>query len=151
MMIIVIILLFRLPVSMMFHLYWFILFFFIYLISSEKVCPSYGNTGHADRHSCFDQCSPDATDQCESNKKCCFFLTSPCGYRCIVPKDDQPKSGRCPSPDCKQIEILWSMCDIRLCDVDNDCPANQKCCSNRCNARMCLTPITSRRKRSWAF
>ena len=135
----------------MLDLPYLIFFLLITLISSEKVCPSYGNTDYVDRHSCFDQCSPDIIDQCESNKMCCFVLTSPCGHRCIVPKNNQAKFGRCPSPDHNQIEILWSMCDVHLCDVDHDCPSNQKCCSNRCHARICLPPITTRRKRSFGF
>jgi hypothetical protein len=118
----------------------------ILLTSSKKVCPSYGNVGVENRYSCFDQCSPDY-DQCESNRKCCFFLTHPCGHRCIVPKDNTPKSGECPATNSNQIGVLWSVCDIRLCDVDNDCPENEKCCSNTCNTRMCLTPKTTRKKR----
>lgn len=124
----------------------FLLLSFILLISTEKVCPLYGNDGLKDRSSCFDQCSPD-NDQCESNKKCCFFLTYPCGHRCIIPKDNQQKSGECPLPACNQIDVLWSMCDMRLCDVDNDCPNNQKCCTNTCNTRMCVKPKLIRKKR----
>jgi len=126
---------------------------FIFLLSililstfAEKVCPSYGKVGFQDRYSCFDQCSPD-NDQCEFNQKCCFFLTYPCGHRCIIPKDNKPKFGECPPPHCNQVDILWSMCDIRLCDVDNDCPNNEKCCSNKCNTRICLTPKLTRKKR----
>ncbi len=129
-----------------------VLLLLLRFISTEKVCPSYGNMGSENRYSssCFDQCSSD-NDQCESNTKCCFFLTHPCGHRCIVPKDDQHKPGVCPSPNCNQIDILWSMCDIRLCDVDNDCPDKQKCCSNKCNTRICLTPIPTRKKRLFVF
>jgi hypothetical protein len=129
-----------------FQFFIFLLLIYILFTSTEKVCPSYGNVGFEDRYSCFDQCSPD-NDQCEFNKKCCFFLTYPCGHRCIVPKDDKPKSGECPLPNCNQIDVLWSMCHMRLCDVDNDCPDNQKCCSNTCYTRMCLTPTLIRRKR----
>ena len=103
-----------------------------------------------DRNSCFDQCSPD-NDQCKSNKKCCFFLTHPCGHRCLVPKDNKPKSGECPPPHCNQMDLLWSVCDIRLCDVDDDCPYDQKCCSNTCNTRICLTPRQSIRKKRLFF
>jgi hypothetical protein len=122
----------------------------IFFPSAETVCPSYGNDGSADRNSCFDQCSPEK-DQCKSNTKCCFFLTHPCGHRCIIPKDDKPKFGKCPPPHCNQMDLLWSVCDIRLCDVDDDCPNDQKCCSNSCNTRMCLTPQQSRRKRRFFF
>jgi hypothetical protein len=137
--------------ELMFSIQCLIILLLIIFISTEKVCPSYGNMGSEDRYSsCFDQCSPD-NDQCESNKKCCFFLTHPCGHRCIIPKDNRSKSGICPSPNCNQIDILWSVCDIRLCDVDNDCPDKQKCCSNKCNTRICLTPISTRKKCLFVF
>ena len=129
----------------------FLLLVFIFFTYSEKVCPSYGIDGTTDRNSCFDQCSP-ADDQCKSNTKCCFFLTHPCGYRCLVPKDDKPKHGKCPPPHCNQMDLLWSVCDIRLCDVDDDCPYDQKCCSNTCNTRICLTPTRqSIRKKRFFF
>jgi hypothetical protein len=130
-----------------FQVFIFLLVIFIFSIDTKKVCPSYGYMGFEDGKFCFDQCSPD-NDQCESNTKCCFFLTHPCGHRCIVPKDNISKFGECPSPNSNQIDILWNMCDIRLCDVDNDCQDDQKCCLNKCNTRMCVTPTQSRMKRA---
>jgi hypothetical protein len=129
-----------------FEVFSFLLLISILFTYAEKVCPSYGNAGFQDLYSCFDQCSPD-DDQCGLNKKCCFFLTHPCGHRCIIPKDNTVKSGECPSPNYNLINILWITCDIRLCDVDNDCPDDEKCCSNKCNTRLCLTPEKSKRKK----
>lgn len=132
--------------TMMIIIYWFLFLFTWAHIDSAKVCPSYGNAGNDDQENCFDQCQPDH-DQCEMNTKCCFFRTKPCGYRCIIPKDNREKSGLCPSADSYQIDILWSMCDVRLCDVDDDCPDNEKCCTNTCQTKMCLRPTKQTRKK----
>lgn len=136
---------------MMKSIYWILFLFTLAYVRNEKVCPLYGDVGneYEYREDCFDQCQPD-DDKCGINKKCCFFRSNPCGYRCIIPKDNREKSGFCPSADSFQINILWSMCDIRLCDVDNDCPADEKCCTNICRAKMCLKPNLSRKKRSFS-
>lgn len=103
----------------------------------DKVCPGYGFIRPPE--GCQSTCSSE-NDQCPMDKKCCFRIEQPCGYHCIVPKDDQPKNGKCPASSSTLNDSNWFLCDAHLCDVDSDCPAMKKCCSNRCGAPVCVSP-----------
>ena len=54
------------------------------------------------------------------------------------------KLGRCP-----RILATNDRCDLSThnqsdCQLDADCPGDQKCCESACNKRVCNTPITSK-------
>lgn len=107
------------------------------LIQSAKVCPGYGFIRPPTN--CESSCSMEK-DECPNDKKCCFRVQQPCGFHCIVPKDNQTKSGKCPSTSSDIKEPYWGICDGHFCDVDNDCQGNKKCCVNPCGSPICLSP-----------
>ena len=102
-----------------------------------KVCPGYGFIRPPE--DCHSTCSTD-NDQCPTGKKCCFRIEEPCGFQCIVPKDNEPKKGICPSPSSSGTDANWYLCDGHMCDIDNDCPGVQKCCLNLCGSPVCVVP-----------
>ncbi|CAF1530614.1 unnamed protein product [Rotaria sordida] len=107
----------------------------ISLINAAKVCPGYGFIHEPEN--CTSTCSA-TNDQCPPEEKCCYIITEPCGFHCIVPKDNVEKSGKCPtsSPN----DPNWFLCDAHSCDVDNDCQDIRKCCPNSCGSPICMTP-----------
>lgn len=116
-------------------LFRFVVLFVIHsLISSEKVCHDYGFIPRPDH--CVSTCSI-TNDQCREGKKCCYRLEEPCGFHCVFAKEDTKKDGQCPTG--KISNMQWYLCDASFCDVDNDCPAKEKCCSNTCGAKVCIT------------
>ncbi|CAF2628957.1 unnamed protein product [Rotaria sp. Silwood2] len=111
--------------------------------AGQKVCPGYGFIKPSPN--CASTCST-VKDRCPIGKKCCFSMQKPCGFHCIVPKDNQPKRGKCPAPQTKIKNPLWNLCDRHLCDVDNDCKGTTKCCRNACGATICIAPQLSTTK-----
>ncbi|CAF0789319.1 unnamed protein product [Rotaria sp. Silwood1] len=110
--------------------------------AGQKVCPGYGFVRPP--KNCKSTCSP-LKDKCPLGKKCCFRLAQPCGFHCIIPKDNQPKRGKCPTSKAKPKYRDWYVCDRHLCDVDNDCKGTWKCCRNPCNAAICIPPQAAKR------
>lgn len=106
--------------------------------AGEKVCPGYGYIRTPEN--CESTCSIEK-DECPRGKKCCFRAEQPCGFQCIVPKDNEQKQGQCPSSSSGNIsDSNWNLCDGHMCDVDNDCQGTKKCCSNRCSSFVCIKP-----------
>ena len=112
---------------------------------SELVCPGFGFI--RPEEPCVNDCSPDK-DTCASGTKCCYTPLKPCGYRCLVAKENIPKRGTCPSPDSDQDDSIWLICDANFCDVDGDCPCKEKCCSNKCGSKVCIAPAKKPIKKS---
>ena len=106
-------------------------------VTTEKVCPGYGFVRPPDK--CESTCSTE-NEECPPNRKCCFRIEQPCGYHCIVPKDDVGKVGKCPSTSSEVNDPYWNICDGHFCDVDNDCQGTKKCCRNPCGSPLCLPP-----------
>ena len=106
-------------------------------VAATKVCPGYGFMRPPTN--CTSTCSNEK-DDCPSNKKCCLLIREPCGYHCIVPKDNVAKVGKCPSSSSQVNNPYWNLCDGHFCDVDNDCKGTQKCCHNPCGTPLCLPP-----------
>jgi hypothetical protein len=104
--------------------------------AGQKVCPGY-RFMRPPTPSCNSTCSME-NDECPSDKKCCFSVREPCGFHCIVPKDNEPKKGTCPSPSAEIKYPYWRVCDAHFCDVDNDCKGAQKCCWNTCGSSVCV-------------
>jgi hypothetical protein len=103
--------------------------------AGQKVCPGYGFVPLPGN--CESTCSV-RNDDCPAGKKCCFRMEQPCGFQCIIPKDNEPKSGKCP-PSSSQIDAPnWNMCDGHFCDVDSDCQGAEKCCYNLCDSKVCI-------------
>jgi hypothetical protein len=114
--------------------------FFLVIISvanAGKVCPGYGFIRPPDK--CESTCSQEK-EECPSDKKCCFRLEQPCGFHCIIPKDNQPRAGVCPSSSSEIDTPYWGICDAHFCDVDTDCKGAEKCCHNPCGAPICIKP-----------
>ena len=109
----------------------------VVVAKSQLVCPGYGFI--RPQQPCVDDCSPDK-DTCGSGQKCCYTPLTPCGYHCVVAKQNITKPGNCPSPQSQQSEPNWNLCDANLCDVDGDCPCKKKCCRNLCGAPVCIAP-----------
>ncbi len=107
----------------------------ISLASAEKICPGYGFVRRPEN--CTSTCST-SDDRCSTDTKCCYRITEPCGFHCIVPKDNVKKSGQCLNSQMNN--SLWYLCDVHICDVDNDCQGIEKCCSNSCGSKICITP-----------
>ncbi|CAF4221136.1 unnamed protein product, partial [Rotaria sp. Silwood2] len=107
-----------------------LLLMIISLISAAKVCPGYGHI-HEPKN-CTSTCSM-INDQCPQGKKCCYLKTKPCGFHCVIPKDNIEKLGKCPTLPTD--DPLGSVCDGHFCDVDNDCKGVKKCCSNSCHSQ----------------
>jgi hypothetical protein len=105
--------------------------------AGEKVCPGYGFMQMPEN--CKSTCSME-NDECPSDQKCCFNMEQPCGFQCIVPKDNEPKEGKCPSSFAHVDNPSWLLCDGHFCDVDSDCKDAEKCCSNTCDALVCISP-----------
>jgi len=105
--------------------------------AGQKVCPGYGFVQLPEN--CESTCSSEK-DECSSNKKCCFRVEQPCGFHCIIPKDNEPKPGKCPTSVSIEDYPYWGLCDGRFCDVDIDCKGAQKCCHNECGAPICIAP-----------
>lgn len=103
--------------------------------AGEQVCPGYGYMPITEN--CESTCSRE-NDECPSGTKCCFRMEQPCGLQCLVPKDDEPKAGTCPSPSSKVDNPYWGMCDGHFCDVDSDCKDEDKCCPNLCGSPVCV-------------
>ncbi|CAF3394917.1 unnamed protein product [Rotaria sp. Silwood2] len=110
--------------------------------AGQKVCPGYGFIKPP--NNCKSTCSI-LKDKCPIGKKCCFRMQQPCGFHCVVPKDNQPKPGKCPLLSSKQIFRNWYVCDLHFCDVDNDCRGTAKCCYNPCRATICIEPQAAKR------
>jgi hypothetical protein len=106
--------------------------------AGEKVCPGYGFIRPP--KDCKSTCSME-NDECPFEKKCCFNMEQPCGFHCIVPKDNEPKIGKCPSPFSQVDNQYWMLCDGHFCDVDSECPSAEKCCSNFCGSSVCVHPV----------
>lgn len=105
--------------------------------AGQKVCPGYGFIRPPDN--CKSTCSME-NDECPAGKKCCFRVEQPCGFQCIVPKDNTPKSGSCPASGSSMEDPLWGLCDGHMCDVDSDCQGVKKCCPNMCGSTICVAP-----------
>jgi len=105
--------------------------------AGQKVCPGYGYIRPP--KNCNSTCSVE-NDQCASGTKCCFQISEPCGFQCIVAKDNERKSGQCPSQSSEVKTPLWGICDAHFCDVDSDCQGAEKCCPNPCGAPVCVAP-----------
>lgn len=105
---------------------------------AEYVCPGFGFI--RPQTPCVDQCSY-TNDTCGTGLKCCYSPMTPCGYRCVVPKNNVPKAGTCPSQDSEQSDPNWYLCDGHFCDVDTDCPCKKKCCRNKCGTPLCMSPV----------
>lgn len=108
-----------------------------FVVAADKVCPGYGFVMMPEK--CESSCSPDK-DECGNGKKCCFRIEQPCGHHCIVPKDNVKKPGLCPSSTSVKDTALWGLCDGHMCDVDNDCSGETKCCPNMCGSTVCIYP-----------
>lgn len=124
--------------------YFLILLAIIAITKAELVCPGFGFV--RPQQPCVDECSTD-NDTCPSGKKCCYTPLTPCGYRCLVGKENILKPGTCPLPESNQDESIWLLCDANLCDVDGDCRCKQKCCSNRCGSKVCIAPAKNTTKK----
>ncbi|CAF1118281.1 unnamed protein product [Rotaria sp. Silwood1] len=117
--------------------YIFVVLSIVTIANTELVCPGYGFI--RPQQPCVDECSPE-NDHCDVGKKCCYTPLEPCGYHCLVGKDNVAKKGKCPLPSSKQNHQYWNLCDGHFCDVDNDCPRKQKCCPNKCGTPLCIKP-----------
>ncbi|CAF1118300.1 unnamed protein product [Rotaria sp. Silwood1] len=117
--------------------YIFVVFSTVIIANTELVCPGYGFV--FPKPPCIAKCSP-TKDHCRAGKKCCYTPLRPCGYRCLVGKDNVAKNGTCPPPSSNQTNSKWDLCDFHDCDVDNDCQYDDKCCLNKCGASMCISP-----------
>ncbi|CAF3205281.1 unnamed protein product [Rotaria sp. Silwood2] len=121
--------------------YSFAVLLFLVIVSivnaGEKVCPGYGFIRPPDK--CESTCSREK-DECPQGKKCCFRIEQPCGFQCIVPKDNEKKPGNCPTSATEQQNPYWNLCDGHFCDVDNDCKGDKKCCPNMCGSTICIAP-----------
>ena len=115
--------------------YIFVLLAIVAITNSELVCPGFGYM--RPQLPCVDQCSPD-NDTCESGNKCCYTPETPCGYRCLVGKENIRKPGTCPPSQSGQTNPNWFLCDGHMCDVDSDCQGAQKCCPNMCGSLVCI-------------
>ena len=108
------------------------------IANAALVCPGYGFV--RPQEPCVDQCSTD-NDTCGTGKICCYTPLTPCGYRCLVGKNDVAKPGKCPSPSSEQTNNNnWYLCDGHFCDVDKDCQCKKKCCPNKCGTPLCIAP-----------
>jgi len=105
--------------------------------AGQKVCPGYGFIRPP--NDCGSSCSTEK-DECPLGQKCCFRIEQPCGFQCIVPKDNEPKAGRCPSSFSEVDTPNWLICDGHNCDVDTDCKDAEKCCPNFCGSPTCVLP-----------
>jgi len=112
-----------------------ILLLIISLTNARKICPSHGFVPQP--RNCKSTCSQ-IDDQCPIDTKCCYHIGQPCGFHCIIPKNNIKKSGQCPT--LQTDNPSWFLCDAFFCDVDNDCQGLEKCCSNSCGSKICLTP-----------
>lgn len=105
--------------------------------AGQRVCPGYGFI--PPQVNCKSTCSME-NDECPSDQKCCFRIGQECGFHCIVPKINEPKQGKCPSPSSENSNPNWFLCDGHQCDVDSDCNDAEKCCINTCGAPVCISP-----------
>ncbi|CAF0752669.1 unnamed protein product [Adineta steineri] len=105
--------------------------------TGQKVCPGYGFIERPQK--CESSCSAEK-DECPSGEKCCFRIEQPCGFHCVVPKDNKAKPGNCPTNANMTDNLYWKMCDEHSCDVDNDCHGTNKCCRNQCHSTICIDP-----------
>lgn len=112
-----------------------ILLLIISLINTEHICPGYGYV--AEPVNCSSTCSQ-TNDQCPIGRKCCHRIEEPCGFHCIISKDNKKKLGECPTRVTGKLS--WLLCDAVLCDVDDDCQGTEKCCTNVCGSKICLKP-----------
>ncbi|CAF2305490.1 unnamed protein product [Rotaria sp. Silwood2] len=127
------------------YLYAVLLFLMIFssINAGEKICPGYGYILLPEN--CTSTCSKE-NDTCSPDLKCCFRVEEPCGYHCIVPKDNEPKPGICPVSLSSAQYMKWYLCDGHECDVDNDCKRADKCCYNACGMPLCIAPKYFRRE-----
>ena len=105
--------------------------------AGQKVCPGYGFIRPPEN--CTVTCSRE-NDTCAEGLKCCFRLEEQCGFHCIVPKENIPKKGTCPSQSTEINDGEWMLCDGHMCDVDSDCEGDKKCCRNYCGSAVCIAP-----------
>jgi hypothetical protein len=121
--------------------YFCLLSLFGTVVRTTFVCPGYGYWAYElAKKPCTDQCSAQ-NDTCGTGKKCCYSPVSPCGFRCMIPKDNTPKAGSCPSRNSMMAMIrnpAWGVCDDHQCDVDKDCRCRSKCCANKCGSLICI-------------
>nr|XP_006822461.1 PREDICTED: neurogenic locus notch homolog protein 1-like [Saccoglossus kowalevskii] len=103
-------------------------------VEKEGSCPAtdvaYGFIGY-----CAEYCSLD--DDCPGEQKCC---SNGCGHVCIPPAEEpnvKEKPGNCPA----STSVLGGIC-AEMCNIDQDCPDDQKCCSNGCG-HDCMSPVTT--------
>lgn len=115
-----------------------LLLILISIAATEKVCPGY-SLFMIKPEKCESTCSP-TKDECRDGKKCCYRMGQPCGHHCIVPKDNIKKSGLCPALSSVKDNPVWGLCDGHMCDVDNDCPGEHRCCFNMCGSPVCIQP-----------
>ena len=115
----------------------FLLVIISVVFAGEKVCPGYGFIRPPTN--CESSCTTEK-DLCASGKKCCFRVEQPCGFHCIIPKDNEPKIGKCPTSVSMIDNPYWGLCDGHFCDVDNDCKGVEKCCFNKCGSKICIAP-----------
>lgn len=117
-----------------------IVFVMVNMVTTKLICPKV--EGPIRPLACRSECSP-SDDTCKTGTKCCFTYDSPCGHRCIVPKEDTAKPGQCSLPDQEKLNKDPLMCeevDSDSCEVDNDCNGNQKCCRSECQYLACVSP-----------
>jgi hypothetical protein len=117
--------------------YLLILLAILVIVKSELVCPGYGFI--RPQQPCVNECSPDK-DTCGSGQKCCYTPLTPCGYRCLIGKQNITKPGTCPPSQSDQSNPNWRLCDGHFCDVDGDCKCKKKCCPNMCGSLVCIAP-----------
>ncbi|XP_048580646.1 fibrillin-1 isoform X2 [Nematostella vectensis] len=80
-----------------------------------------------------DECQTDA--DCFGRRKCCF---SGCAMECMETPGSIPRPGQCPMVD----ETDPEMCpddEADKCQIDDQCPGNDKCCFTACIME-CITP-----------
>ncbi|CAF3310015.1 unnamed protein product, partial [Rotaria sp. Silwood2] len=79
--------------------YIFVVLSIVAFANTELVRPGYGFV--RPQEPCVDKCSPQ-NDSCKGRKKCCYTPLKPCGYSCLIPKDNVAKNGTCPLPSSEQ-------------------------------------------------
>ncbi|CAF0884714.1 unnamed protein product [Rotaria sordida] len=71
----------------------------IAIANPELVCPGYGFVRPEEPY--IDECKSES-DTCDAGIKCCYTPLKPCGYHCLVGKDNVAKAGTCPPQDSDQ-------------------------------------------------
>ena len=69
-----------------------ILLVIVTFANAAQVCPEYPYI--AGERICNSTCLPN-NDTCPKGRKCCYRPTTPCGFHCVVAKDNVQKPGNC--------------------------------------------------------